>query len=121
MWRTYVFSPRCAACRRPKGGGRRPCWPIWGSGNEIKEFASDGNHFFRQNNCNFTGPLIVLSAIFVFGYWHFSGKKWFTGPKVQGTREELLAIERELDALEHGAVPKGLETPVVEHPHGHQH
>ncbi len=98
-----------------------PFWPIWGSGNEIKEFASDGNHFFRQNNFNFTGPLIVLSAIFVFGYWHFSGKKWFTGPKVQGTREELLAIERELDALEHGAVPKGLETPVVEHPHGHQH
>jgi amino acid transporter len=97
----------------------RPFWPIWGSGNEITEFASPGNRFFRQNNFNFTGPLIALSAIFVFGYWKVSGKKWFTGPKVQGTREELLAIERELDALEHGVVPAGLESPAVEHPHGH--
>jgi len=31
-----------------------------------------------------------------------SGRKWLTGPKVQGTAEELQAIERELDALEHG-------------------
>jgi amino acid transporter len=79
-----------------------PFWPIWGSGNEIKEFASEGNSYFRQNNFNFTGPLIILSALAFGLYWHFSGKKWFTGPKVQGTKEELLAIERELDALEHG-------------------
>ncbi|HEX2783371.1 MAG TPA: amino acid permease, partial [Ilumatobacteraceae bacterium] len=39
-----------------------PFWPIWGSGNEIKEFASPGNSFFRQNNFNFTGPLIILAA-----------------------------------------------------------
>jgi amino acid transporter len=92
-----------------------PFWPIWGSKNEY----SPG--YFRVNNFNFTGPLILIAAIFVLGYWSLSGKKWFTGPKVQGTKEELLAIERELDALEHGAVPKGMETPVVEHPHGHQH
>ncbi len=73
-----------------------PFWPIWGSKNEY----SPG--FFRVNNFNFTGPLILLGAIFVLGYWRFSGKKWFTGPKVQGTKEELLAIERELDAVEHG-------------------
>ena len=79
-----------------------PFWPLWGSGNEIKEFASEGNSFFRQNNFNFTGPLIILSALGFWAYWHFSGKKWFNGPKVQGTKEELLAIERELDALEHG-------------------
>jgi hypothetical protein len=42
-------------------------------------------------------------------YWRFSGKKWFTGPKVQGSKEELLAIERELDALEHGVVPESIE------------
>ena len=76
-----------------------PFWPIWGSGNEIKEFASEGNSFFRQNNFNFTGPLIVLAALAIWLYWALSGKKWFTGPKVQGTKEELLAIERELDAL----------------------
>jgi len=40
----------------------------------------------------------------VFGYWHLSGKKWFTGPKVQGTPEELAAIERELNAVEHGTL-----------------
>jgi hypothetical protein len=38
-----------------------------------------------------------------------SARKWFTGPKVQGSREELLAIERELDALEHGGVPVSSE------------
>ncbi len=76
-----------------------PFWPIWGSGNEIVEFASPGNSFFRQNNFNFTGPLIILAFLFMAGYWRFSGKKWFTGPKVQGTKEELLEIERELDAI----------------------
>jgi amino acid transporter len=79
-----------------------PFWPIWGDGNEIKEFASPGNSFFRQNNFNFTGPLIVLSALAFWLYWQLSGRKWFSGPKVQGTPEELLAIEHELDALEHG-------------------
>ena len=94
-----------------------PFWPIWGKENDIY---GDGS-FFRQNNFNFTGPLILLAAIFVLGYWSLSGKKWFTGPKVQGTKEELLAIERELDAVEHGhAVPPELESSVVEHPHGHQ-
>jgi amino acid transporter len=51
------------------------------------------------NTFNFTGPLIVGSFA-LFGAWYWlSAKKWFTGPRVQGTREELLAIERELDAL----------------------
>jgi amino acid transporter len=57
------------------------------------------------NTANFAGPLILLSFIFVGGWWMISARKWFTGPKVQGSREELLAIERELDALEHGGVP----------------
>jgi hypothetical protein len=43
--------------------------------------------------------LIILAAIAILLYWTLSGKKWFTGPKVQGTKEELMAIERELDAL----------------------
>jgi amino acid transporter len=76
-----------------------PFWPIWGSGNEIKEFASPGNSFFRQNNFNFTGPLIVLAFVGMWLYWQLSARKWFTGPRVQGTKEELLAIERELDQL----------------------
>ena len=76
-----------------------PFWPIWGSGNEIKEFASPGNSFFRQNNFNFTAPLIILAFVGMWLYWRLSARKWFTGPRVQGTKEELLAIERELEAL----------------------
>ena len=78
-----------------------PFWPIWGSGNNIT--GDDGAVIaYKQNNFNFTGPLIILTFIAVWAYWQFSGKKWFTGPKVQGSAEELKAIERELDALEHG-------------------
>ncbi len=76
-----------------------PFWPIWGHDNNIFNADGTASGFFKQNNFNFTGPLIILAAIFILGYWTFSGKKWFTGPKVQGTKEELLAIERELDAL----------------------
>jgi amino acid transporter len=76
-----------------------PFWPIWGSGNEIKEFASEGNSFFRQNNFNFTGPLILLAFVGMWLYWRLSARKWFTGPRIQGTKEELLAIERELESL----------------------
>ena len=74
-------------------------WPFWGFWNDSNEY---GEGLFKQNNFNFTGPLILIAAVFVLGYWKFSGKKWFTGPKVMGTKEELLAIERELDAVEHG-------------------
>ena len=79
-------------------------WPFWTPWGEENKFlvTETGDEFFKQNNFNFTGPLILLAAIFVMGYWRFSGKKWFTGPKVQGTPEELRAIERELDAVEHG-------------------
>jgi amino acid transporter len=56
------------------------------------------------NTANFTGPLIVLAFIAVGLWWVASAKNWFTGPKVQGTPEELAAIERELDALEQGAL-----------------
>ena len=79
-----------------------PFWPIWGDGNNILNEAGEPSGAYKVNNFNFTGPLILLSAIFVVGYWRLSGRKWFTGPKVQGTPEELRAIERELDAVEHG-------------------
>ena len=75
-----------------------PFWPIWGKKNLFLT-TDAGDTFFRQNNFNFTGPLILLGAAAIMLYWTLSGKKWFTGPKVQGTKEELLAIERELDAL----------------------
>jgi len=55
------------------------------------------------NSANFTAPLIVLSFIGIGLWWVASARNWFKGPKVQGSREELMAIERELDALELGA------------------
>jgi amino acid transporter len=80
-----------------------PFWPIWGAKNAQN---ADGTvtGLFRQNNFNFTAPLIIGSFIVIALYWALSGRKWFTGPKVQGTPEELRAIERELDALEHGTL-----------------
>ena len=78
-------------------------WPFWPPFGETTFGEGDeAVTVFHQNNFNFTGPLIVLSAVAILGYWQLSGRKWFTGPKVQGTPEELAAIERELDALEHG-------------------
>jgi amino acid transporter len=85
-----------------------PFWKPWGPDNLFLT-TDTGDTFYKINNFNFTGPLIILGAVAVMLYWHFSGKKWFTGPKVQGTPEELRAIERELDALEHGIVPESLE------------
>jgi len=76
-------------------------WPFWGFWNDSNEFAPG---FFKQNNFNFTGPLIALAAIVILAYWSLSGRRWFKGPKVMGTPEELRAIEHELDALEHGGL-----------------
>ncbi len=36
------------------------------------------------------------NAVFAGGYWLLSPRHWFTGPKVQGSAEELKAIEAEL-------------------------
>jgi amino acid transporter len=45
-------------------------------------------------------PVIVGGLFVVTGlWWMLSAKKWFTGPKVQGTPEELAAIERELESV----------------------
>ncbi len=50
-------------------------------------------------NFNFTGPILIGCALLVGLWWAVSAKNWFTGPKVQGTKEELLAIERELSSF----------------------
>jgi amino acid permease (GABA permease) len=48
---------------------------------------------------NYT-PLAVLVVLGFAGiWWLVSAKNWFTGPKVQGTPEELAAAERELESL----------------------
>jgi len=48
---------------------------------------------------NFT-PVIVGGLFIVVGLWFLlSARKWFTGPKVMGTPDELAAIERELESV----------------------
>jgi amino acid permease (GABA permease) len=49
-------------------------------------------------NFNYT----IVAVLVVIGYagisWLVSARRWFTGPRVQGSAEELAAIERELQA-----------------------
>ncbi len=45
-------------------------------------------------------PIAVAVVIGYAGiYWIVSARKWFKGPKVQGSPEELAAIERDLEAV----------------------
>ena len=49
------------------------------------------------NTFNYT-PIVFLIVLGGAAIWWFvSAKNWFHGPKVQGTEEELAAIERELE------------------------
>ncbi|HEX8864972.1 MAG TPA: amino acid permease [Lentzea sp.] len=48
---------------------------------------------------NYT-PIAVLVVLGFAGiWWLVSARKWFKGPKVQGTPEELAAIEKDLDSV----------------------
>ncbi|GAB3934907.1 amino acid permease [Kribbella albertanoniae] len=48
---------------------------------------------------NYT-PIAVLVVLgFASAYWFLSARRWFTGPKVQGSEAELAAIERDLDVI----------------------
>jgi amino acid permease (GABA permease) len=50
-------------------------------------------------NFNYTVIAVVVVLGFAGIWWVVSARKWFTGPKVQGSPEELAAIEAELEAL----------------------
>jgi len=45
---------------------------------------------------NWAGPLFVGVMAIVTLWWFVSARKWFTGPRVQGSPEELAEIERDL-------------------------
>jgi len=47
---------------------------------------------------NYAPVALGLLMLYVYGYWTLSARKWFTGPKIQGTPEELRAIELDLEA-----------------------
>jgi amino acid permease (GABA permease) len=48
------------------------------------------------NTFNYAVIAVVVVIGFAGIYWMVSAKNWFKGPKVQGSAEELAAIEREL-------------------------
>jgi amino acid permease (GABA permease) len=50
------------------------------------------------SNFNYTIVAVLVVLGFATIYWMVSARNWFTGPRVQGTAEELAAIERELSA-----------------------
>jgi len=52
-----------------------------------------------RTNFNYTVVAVVVVLGFAGIWWLVSARKWFTGPKVQGTPEELAAIEAELESL----------------------
>jgi amino acid permease (GABA permease) len=59
------------------------------------------------NRDNFNYSIVAVGAVLLFsaGYWVLSAHRWFSGPRVQGTPEELAAIERDL------AVPGAATAP----------
>jgi amino acid permease (GABA permease) len=48
---------------------------------------------------NYTPVAVLVVLGFAGIWWLVSAKNWFTGPKVQGSPEELAAAERELESL----------------------
>jgi hypothetical protein len=48
---------------------------------------------------NYTPVAVLVVLGFAGIWWLVSARNWFTGPKVQGSPEELAAAERELESL----------------------
>jgi amino acid permease (GABA permease) len=57
--------------------------------------AAPGNDF---KTFNYAPVAVGVVLLYSGGYWFLSARKWFKGPKVQGTPEELAKIEAELAA-----------------------
>jgi amino acid permease (GABA permease) len=49
-----------------------------------------------QTNFNYAPVAVLVVLLFAGGWWVLGARRWFKGPRVQGTPEELAAIEREL-------------------------
>lgn len=58
---------------------------------------------FPITSLTFNYAVVAVGVVIVFagGWWLLSARRWFKGPKVQGTPEELAAIEQELESLGH--------------------
>jgi uncharacterized membrane protein len=56
--------------------------------------------FSPINRDNFNYAPIAVGVVLLYAgiYWLVSARKWFTGPKVQGSEDELKAIEAQFRA-----------------------
>jgi amino acid transporter len=59
-------------------------------------------HGFTWLSFNYAPVAVIGTMFLVGGWWVLSANKWFKGPVVQGTEEELARIEAQYD---HGAAP----------------
>jgi amino acid transporter len=65
----------------------------------MPQFSPGGLHIKTIDALNYA-PVAVGAVIVLAGGWYLiSARKWFKGPKVQGTVEELAAIERDLEVV----------------------
>ncbi|MFM7143831.1 MAG: hypothetical protein ACKO2K_18150 [Alphaproteobacteria bacterium] len=48
---------------------------------------------------NYTPVALAVVLGFAWGWWALSARRWFKGPRVRGSAEEIAAIERELESL----------------------
>lgn len=63
----------------------------------MPQFSPGGLELKTIDVLNYT-PIVVGSVILITGlWWVVSARKWFTGPVVQGSAEELAAIEADLE------------------------
>ena len=53
----------------------------------------------QLGNFNYTVVAVAVVLGFAGSWWLVSARKWFTGPRVQGTADELAEIEAELRAV----------------------
>ena len=65
----------------------------------LPQFSPGGLGLKTIDVLNYTPIVVGIVFLFAAGYWVLSARKWFHGPKVQGTPEELAAIERELESI----------------------
>jgi len=65
----------------------------------MPQFSPGGLGIKTIDALNYAGIAVLIVIGFAGIYWLVSARKWFKGPVVQGTAEELAAIERELESV----------------------
>lgn len=65
---------------------------------------------------NYAPAAVGAVLLFSGGYWLLSARKWFKGPRSQGSSDELAAIERQLREAAAGGDRAGLPGSVVTQP-----